>query len=175
MEGEQQMEEKPQMQEGSQSYDIEDLKPIEAGEMQDLSEHEGKKVKIEKTEVIELDSNYAVEKVEIDGKIFNAGEQLPPGKTVKSKALKVTTEKVGEVKTSEGEVKELRASELISLKKKADGSWGWSTHKKARIQKLFMRLKAKYGDLAHPKDLIGCEVTIIIRPGEDISWLGFMI
>ena len=167
--------ENEQAQESGQDYDISDLQPIEAGEMMDLSEYEGKKVKIEKTEVIELDSIYAVETIVIDGKTFNSGEQLPPGKTVKSKALKVTTEKVGEVKTAEGEVKDLRASELISLKKKADGSWGWSTHKKARIQKLFMRLKAKYGELTHPKELIGKEVTIIIRPGEDISWLGFMI
>lgn len=167
--------EQTQTQETGQSYNISDLHPIKAGEMMDLSEYEGKKVKIEKIEVIELDSIYAVETVVIDGKTFNVNEQLPPGKTVKSKTLKVTTEKVGEVKTSEGEVKDLRASELLSLKKKVDGTWGWSEHKKAKIQKLFMRLKAKYGELTHPEQLKGKEVTIIIRPGEDISWLGFMI
>lgn len=148
----------------SQEYSIEDLKPIEVDEMMDLSEYEGKKVKIEKVEVINVDSRFD-----------EHGNQLPPGQTIKSKALKVTTEKVGEIKNAEGDVKDIRASELFSLKQKDDDSWGWSTHKKAKIQKLFMRLKAKYGELTNPKQLIGKEVTITMRPGEDISWLGFMI
>ena len=160
---------------GEQDYDITDLQPIAAGEMLDLSEYEGRKVKIEKVEAIELGSIYAVEKIELEGKVFNTGDRLPTGQTVKAKTLKVTTEKVGEIKAAGGEIKDLRASELLSLKKKTDGTWGWSEHKKAKIQQLFKRLEAKYGVLKHPKDLVGKEVTVAIRPGDEISWLGFII
>ena len=150
--------------ETEQTYSIDELKPIEAGEQLDLAEYEGRKSKIEKVEVMEVDSIY-------DDK----GQQLPPGQTVKAKVLKITTESLGKIQTQDGE-KEIRASELLSLKKKADGSWGWSTHKKAKIQKLFKRLETLSKEIVNePKHLIGKQVTVIIRPGDEISWLGILI
>jgi hypothetical protein len=146
-----------------QNYNIDDLKAVAANEMVDLSEYEGRKAKIEHVNVIDVESSYNAD-----------GTKLPAGQTITSKALKVITEKLGVIKNSLGEEKEIRASELFSLKQKPDKTWGWSTHEKAKLMKFYKRMKISDPN-TNPKTLIGKEVVITMRPGEDISWLGFMI
>ena len=160
---------------GDQGMTVEDLQPVDSGESIDLSQYEGQKVPIESVQTIDLESKYAVEAIEIDGKQFQSGDQLPAGKTVPSKALKVVTEKVAEVKNSNGEPVELKASELLPLKKKKDGTWGWSTNPKSKIQKLYKRLGIQDANVNPRTALVGKPVTIMVRPGDETSWLGFLI
>jgi len=158
-----------------QELKVEDLKPIEAGEQLDVSEYEGKKAKIETIETIEMDSNYGDGFTNVDGKVYDSGEELPKGKTIKATVLKITTEKLGEVKTKEG-MKDIRASEIFSLKRLSDGSWGWSTHVKAKLMKLYKRLGIADPNLNPYQVLKGKQVCVVVRPGkEDTSWLGILV
>jgi len=159
---------------GSQSYNVEDMKPIESQGL-DLSEYEGKKAKIEIVEVVDVESRYGDGETEVDGRVYKSNEKLPEGKTIPTKVLKVSTEKLGEIETSEGK-KEIRASELFSLKKDTKNkSWGWSTHEKAKVQKLYKRLGIRNPNTNPKTALIGKTVTVIQRPGEDVSWLGILV
>jgi len=158
---------------GKSESGLGDMSPVKV-EGFDWSEYEGKPSKIEFAKVEDVKSNYAVESMEVKGVKFKVGDLLPTGVTVPSKVLKVTSEKLGEYEFN-GEKREIRATELIGLKKRNDDSWGWSLSEKAKLQKLYKRLKL--APETNPQELVGKKVTIISRPSADgeNSWLGILI
>ncbi len=130
-----------------------ELEQIETGGI-DLSEFEGKKAKIEKTEVVEVQSKFS-----------ESGRQ---------KVLKVSTETITKTKNQEGEDIEISASELFNLVEK-DGKTGWSNNPQAKLNKLLL----KYG-VERPEQLIGKEITLRARDkvqedGSKTTFLGFIV
>jgi len=108
---------------------IEDLKEFEAGQGIDLSEYEGIKSKIDKLEIMDVDSRY-----DEDGNLFEGNL------TRRVKVLKVSTEPVTKYTTKDDREIEIRASELFNLKFQ-DGEWGVSKSPKSKIQKFLNRQK----------------------------------
>ncbi len=146
-----------------QEYNIDKMTSVPPAEALDFSEYEGRKAKIANIEVIELDSMYDA-----------YGKELPAGQTIKLPTFKLTTESLGKIQTKEGE-KDVFASELVNMKLKDDLTWGWSEHERAKIQKLYKRLGIT-DPKTNPKELIGKEVVVILRPGkDDTKWLGILV
>ena len=146
-----------------QSYNIEDMTSVAPSEGLDFKEFEGRRVKIASVEVIEIDSKYDAH-----------GKELPIGDSVKLPTFKLTTESLGKIQTKDGE-KDVAASELVSMKLKDDGTWGWSEHERAKIQKLYKKLGIN-DPKTNPMQLVGKEVMVILRPGkDDTQWLGILI
>ena len=149
----------------SEEYDIENMtsSPTPEFEKLDFSEYEGKKVKIANIEVIEMDSKWDA-----------YGKELPIGQTMKLPTFKITTESLGKMLMKDEE-KDIIASELVGMKLKEDLTWGWSEWKASKIQKLYTRVGID-DPKTNPKELIGKEVMVILRPGkEGTKWLGILI
>jgi hypothetical protein len=141
--------------------DISDLKPIQSGGT-DFSELEGKKAKIASAEIIETKSDY-----DENGKYVKGLQR-------DVKVLRVVTEPVTEIKDKDGNPKQIGASEIFNLKAAADGSIGWSTAPKGKLNKLLKKLKVDT-----PAQLIGKMATIRIRAKENpdgttSEFLGFL-
>jgi len=124
---------------------VEGLEPIES-EGLDLTPFEGKKVKIVKTEITEVSSQYS-----------------PTGK---QKVLRVESEPVTTIKGDDGIEKPISASELFKLTEK-DGKIGWSKDERAKLQKFLNKLK-----VTKPSELKDKEVTVRLR---DNGFMGFIL
>ena len=143
----------PQDTEQSQTATIslDSLEPMES-ESLDLSPFEGKRVTIEKAEVIEVSSQFS--------------------ETGRQKVLRVESEPVTTVETAEGK-KEIRASELFNLIEK-DGKVGWSKDERGKLQKFLAKMKA-----TKPTELVGKEAVVRLRSKKndfgESTFLGFVI
>lgn len=115
---------------------LNELKGVETQE-NDLTEYEGKKVKIES-----IDD----EAIVTHGKY---GEQV---------SVRILTEPITTFQTKDGNEIQVRGSELFNLKQTEDGSWDWSKSPKAKIMK-FMKKQGVNKLL----DLIGTIVMVKIR------------
>lgn len=139
-----------------------ELKPIEAGGI-DFSEFEGQKAKIARTEVIPVKSDY-----DEDGK-YQKGLQRDV------QILRVVTEPVTSIRDKEGNDKEIGASEVFNLRTDSEGSLGWSTSPKGKLNKFLRKMKTD-----SPDKLVGKPVVIRIRAkdnpdGTTSEFLGFII
>lgn len=124
----------------------------------DLTEFEGKRAKIEKTELVTIPTWYD-----------EAGDELPrDGKPRMTKVLRVTTEKVTEVENDAGEKIAIQASELFNIKYE-DGKVSISDSPKAKIQKLLAKLKVK-----NITEIKGKEVTLRTYDVKGSTFLGFV-
>ncbi len=133
---------------------VEDLKPL-ASKAIDLSQYEGRRVRIESVEVVRLPSKYsATEDGETD-------------------VLRVQTVPLRTIQDREGNDAKLRASELFNLNRDTDGTLGWPTGPKSKLAG-FLRLT----DSSAPSELPEKEVTVRVRrrrgtDGESREFLGF--
>lgn len=117
----------------------------------DLGKFEGRKVRIEKMDVIDMPSQYD-----------------PSGS---GKVLKIETEAVTSITNMDGQPVEIRASELFNVLKNKKGEIGWSTDSRAKLHKFLVKMKAN-----HPTKLLGREVTVRIRANnEGQQFLGFIV
>ena len=137
---------------------VDSLKPIQVGVGLDLSEHEGKRAKIETLKVIEYTSPWDENGMYVEGL------------KRKVKGLKVATGKVAEYDSKDKGIIDIFASELFNLKQDKDGSWGISSHEKAGIQRFMRRQK-----VSELKALIGTQVTLKVNTNKTgNSFLGFI-
>lgn len=142
--------------------EIEDLKPIEQANQLDVSQYEGSRVEIEKTEVVDMTTNYD------DNGNWVEGLARP------CKMLKVTTKALTKLDLGNGTIKDITASELFNLKQnKKTMVWGWSENEKGKLFRFFKKLKVN-----SPKELVGKLVTVTLRPDKkdpNKNWLGFVV
>ena len=135
----------------AEQYNVNELEPSNAKAF-DAHVFEGKRIKIERVEVIDAFTSY-----NINGE-FEEGLQRP------CKKLKVITEKVTEIETAEG-LKPINVSALFSLKedKQKDGSvkLTWSTNEKGGLFKFLRKMRKNA-----PAELVGEFVTITCTPGK---------
>lgn len=131
------------------NLNLKDLKPLESRKI-DLSPYLEKKYKLEKYEFKEL-----------------TFPDKKTGERKESTVLIFYTVPVG-MYTSEGQEKELRASELFTVYKNEDGSWGWSTGENSKMRKFLKKL-----DIEHPSEAIGKEVMTNKREQGGSEYLGF--
>jgi len=141
-----------------QNLTIDDLSPSASGLGIELNEFEGAKAEIETLEIKDIPSHY-----DEDGEWH---DELAP-----RKMLKISTKPLKVIEREGQDNIELRASELFALKKK-NGKWEWSTHPKAKLQRLMAKFKVN-----HPKELIGRNVVIKVTTSKksDAQFLGFYI
>ena len=119
--------------------DVKDLKPIETKGV-DLSQFEGRRVQIESTEVITVQSKFS-----------NSGDG-------ESEVLKVQSVPVGTIQDRDGNEVPLQASELFNLTRDEEGVLGWPTASKGKLAKFIKKCGVK-----HPSELAGKEATVRIR------------
>ena len=132
---------------------VNSLRPTES-EPLDLSAYEGKRVKLENIEIIEVPTSYS--------------------DTGKQKVLRVESEAVTTVKDRTGAEKPVRASELFNLTED-NGRIGWSKNEKAKLQRFLNKVKVD-----HPSQLQGKEAIIRLREKTNsddskTTFLGFVI
>jgi hypothetical protein len=111
---------------------IGDLEEFEAGSGIDVSEFEGQRCKLEGVKEIEVETP------------FDENGEFVAGLKRKVKRLRVYSEAVAKVESSEGKEIEIRASELFPLKFQ-DEKWGVSTSDNAKINKFLKQLKLEKG------------------------------
>lgn len=132
---------------------LSDLVPIEdEGSGFDLSEFHEQKVKIKSADV-----EYTTKVFSQATNTFVEGKPRPQ-LVVRSEPLKI-------VKNKDGEEIEICVTEWFNLKEKDDGTIGWSTYEKAKLN-LFMKAKK----CKTPQELIGkdCLVKVVKKEnGED--------
>ena len=125
--------------------DVLALDNVEATPEIDLTEWEGKKLKIERLSVKEVDSPY------------DANGKYNPKNPTKVQVLKVETEAFTEIEV-EGKNKPIRASRLFNLKLSPDtGKWGVSTSERSKLRAFFNKMKVE-----SVNDLKGKEVVALI-------------
>jgi hypothetical protein len=134
--------------------EIDDLKEIQVGEPIDLTEFEGIETTIDRLDVKEVPSIYTA--------------------TGKAMCLLVESVPITTVEI-DGKDVDIRASELFNLKQEEDGSWGWSSSSRSKLQQFMRKLKAKT-----PKELINKKVRTRLREktnadGTSVQFLGFVL
>ena len=83
-------------------------------------------------------------------------------------AIRILTETITTLETKEGEVVEIKASEIFNLAQKENGELGYSEHPDSKLQKFMNKQKVK-----NPVDLIGTRVKLKMRSKEGKNYLGY--
>jgi len=130
---------------------IENMKPVNQREPLVLDSYHMKPVKIASIERVESESGY------LDGKFV---EKLP----VPQQQILVTSEPLTTLQNREGKAIPICSKEWFNVVQMADGSLGWSTSEKGKLQRFMKAVK-----VAHPKDLIGkmAIVKVVDRENND--------
>lgn len=136
------------------------LEPFKGFEF-DAAAHEGKRVKIEKVEIMRMNTSYNEEGIWVEG----LRRDVP--------ALRVSTETVANVEIN-GEPREIRASMIFRLKEATskDGTKkiGWGQNPRNKLFKFLKKMKVNT-----PQELLGQYVTITTRQVGDREFLGFVV
>jgi hypothetical protein len=122
----------------------------------DLNQFHQEKVRIEGIEVREIETRYG-----------HDGKPLEPGKTRKTKVLKVFSIPVISVQGKDGEF-QIRASELFNMKFR-DGVWGIPADDRSSIQKFMKVQKVK-----KVKDLVNTLALMKAYQKNGKTYLGFI-
>ncbi len=139
-------------------YKLDELSPV-TGQRVDVEKHEGAKVVLEKVGVIDVNTEWDNTKYP---------PVRTPGITRPWPYLKVETAPLEKFTKTDGDVKEIRASEIFKLRKTKEGKIEWPTHSNSNIQKLFKKFAVN-----KPAELIGKTVVACVRVNNKGKFLGF--